>query len=363
MRGKGWKKFDWIMMITVLFLVGIGLISLYSASLKEGDFIHFKKQLIFLGIGVFLCWIMSLGDYRIFKTNPFFLLAFYFFSLFLLGGLFFFAPEIRGTKSWYKIGPFSFDPIELTKLILIILLAKYFSMRHVEMYRIKHILISGVYILLPILLIFFQPNIGAVIILGAIWLGILVVSGIKLRHFFLLMIIFLLVLSLLWSFFLKDYQKIRIISFLFPQREPLGAGWHQRQAKIATGSGGFWGKGIGKGTQVQYGFLPEVQTDFIFAGIAEELGVLGTGILFLLFSVLLWRILKIAFLAKDNFPRLFSVGFAISLMSQFFVNVGMNIGLLPIIGIPLPFVSYGGSALIMNFVGLGILQSIYRRNR
>jgi rod shape determining protein RodA len=145
--------------------------------------------------------------------------------------------------------------------------------------------------------------------------------------------------------------------------EPLGAGWHQRQAKIAIGSGGFLGKGIGEGTQVRYGFLPEPQTDFIFAGIAEETGILGSGFLFLLFSFLIWRIIKVALLARDNFARFFGVGLAISLMSQVFINIGMNLGLLPIIGIPLPLVSYGGSALIFNFIGLGILQSIFRQAR
>lgn len=362
-RKSQWRKIDWIIIFSALLLVGIGLLSLYSTSLARNDFLNFQKQLIFLAIALFLFILFSFFDYRVFKTNPYLILILYLLSIFFLLGLFFWAPEIRGTKSWYKIGYFSFDPIEFTKLILIILLAKYFSSRHIEMYRLSHIIISGAYVLLPTFLVFFQPNLGSGLVLIAIWLGILVVSGIKLRHFLIISFIFILFLSLSWLYLLKDYQKTRIVSFLLPQKEPLGAGWSQRQAKITIGSGGIGGRGIAKGSQVQYGFLPESQTDFIFAAIAEETGFLGAGFLFLLFSVLLWRIIRIGLLARENFPRLFSAGFAISLMTQIFINIGMNIGLVPIIGLPLPFVSYGGSNLIMNMIGLGILESIYRINR
>jgi len=157
---------------------------------------------------------------------------------------------------------------------------------------------------------------------------------------------------------MKDYQKERIISFIQPQLEPLGMGWSQQQAKIAIGSAGLFGQGIGKGSQTQYGFLPEPQTDFIFAAIAEETGLIGVSVLLFLFLILVWRILKIAFLSQSNFPRLFAAGFAILLVCQIFIHIGMNLGILPIIGIPLPLVSYGGSNLIVTFIGLGILQSL-----
>lgn len=356
-------KVDWIMVATALLLAGIGLFSLYSSSLARGDFFNFKKQLAFLAVGLFLFILFAFFDYRIFKTNPYLILSLYFLSLLFLAGLFLFAPEIRGTKSWYKIGSFSLDPIEFTKIVLIILLAKYFSMRHVEMYRMRHILISGLYIFLPAVLIFRQPDLGSAAILIILWLGILIISGIKLRHFMVLGLVFLLFLIASWGFLLKDYQRARITSFVFPQTEPLGAGWSQRQAKIAIGSGGFWGQERGEQTQTRYGFLTEPQTDFIFAAIAEKIGFLGLLLIFLPFSLLLWRVIKIALLAKDNFPRLFAAGVAISLFSEIFINIGMNLGILPIIGISLPFVSYGGSALIMNFVGLGILQSISSRCR
>ena len=230
-------------------------------------------------------------------------------------------------------------------------------MRHIEMYRIRHILLSGAYILLPIVLIFPQPDLGQVLILIALWIGVLLISGIKLRHFLILVLCFLLISILSWSFLLRDYQKERVLSFLFPY-DPLGVSWSQNQAKIAVGSGGVFGQGLGSGSQTQYGFLPEPQTDFIFSAIAEETGLLGVSVLLFLFSILFWRIMKIAIDSQTNFPRLFASGLTIILVSQTFIHIGMNLGLLPIIGIPLPLISYGGSNLIATFIGLGILQSI-----
>ncbi len=352
------KKLDWILIISATLLVAIGLLSIYSSSLGKGDFSNFEKQIIFFGIGVFLMFFLSLLDWRNLREDPYLILILYLICLFGLLGLFFFAPEIRGVKSWYKLGPVSIDPIEFTKIILIILLAKYFSKRHIEMYRARHILLSGVYILLPVILIFFQPDLGSVLILLLFWLGILIVSGIKLRHFLVLCLCGLIILCLSWSFLLKPYQKERVLSFVAPQLEPLGMSWTQNQSKIAIGSGGVFGQGIGKGSQTQYGFLPESQTDFIFASIAEETGLIGILVLFLLFAILIWRIMKIAILTASNFCRLFASGFTILLISSIFIHIGMNIGILPIIGISLPLISYGGSNLICIFIGLGILMSI-----
>jgi len=226
------------------------------------------------------------------------------------------------------------------------------------MYRLKHILLSGFYALVPVALIFIQPNLGSSLILVFLWVGILAISGIKLRHFLILVLCGLLVLVFSWFFLLKDYQKGRIISFFAPQVDPLGLSWNQSQAKIAIGSGGIFGQGFGKGSQLRYGFLPEPHTDFIFSAIAEEYGLAGILALFSLFLLLIWRIMKIALLAQSNFPRLFATGLAIVIFSQIFINIGMNLGVLPVIGIALPFVSYGGSGLIAMCMGLGILQSI-----
>jgi len=352
------KKLDWILIISVLLLVGIGLLSIYSSSLGKGDFFNFKKQIIFFGIGIFLMFLLSFSDWRALRENPYLILGLYLLCLVALTGLFFFAPEIRGVRAWYRFGPISLDPIEFTKIALIILLAKYFSMRHIEMYRMRHILLSGVYVFLPALLIFFQPDLGSILILITLWITILIISGIKIGHFLILCLCGLLIFISGWLFFLKDYQKERLISFVAPQIEPLGVGWSQAQSKIAIGSGGIFGQGLGKGSQTQYGFLPEPRTDFIFSAIAEEFGLVGVSLLLFLFSIFIWRIIKIAFISQTNFPRLFASGLAILLVSQIFIHIGMNLGILPIIGIPLPLISYGGSSLIATFIGLGILQSI-----
>jgi len=351
------KQLDWILIISAFLLVKIGLLSIYSSSLGREDFFNLKKQIVFFGIGIFLMFLFSFFDWRIFRENTYLILILYLFCLLSLIGLFFFAPEIRGVQKWYKLGPVSIDPIEFAKIILIILLAKYFSMRHIEMYQVKHILLSGFYVFLPVSLIFFQPDLGSIMILVALWIGILIVSGIKLRHFLILSLCGLLIFSFAWVFLMKDYQKERIVSFIFPA-DPLGAGWSQNQARIAIGSGGIFGQGPFRGSQTQYGFLPEPQTDFIFSAIAEETGLVGVSILLLLFLVLIWRIFKIAVNSQSNFPRLFSIGLIIILISQIFIHIGMNIGILPIIGISLPLISYGGSSLIVTFIGLGILQSI-----
>jgi rod shape determining protein RodA len=267
---------------------------------------------------------------------------------------------IRGTRGWYKVGILSLDPIEPMKIVLVVLLAKYFSMRHVEMYKFRNIIFSGLYVLLPAMLIFIKPDMGGTMVILLIWLGILLVSGIKINHFLILALCFILVAGVAWGFLLKDYQKQRITSFLFPY-DYLGASWSQNQTKISIGSGQILGEGLAKGSQVQYGFLPEPHTDFIFSVISEEWGMVGVLVLFFTYGFLVWRVLKIAIESQSNFPRLFASGFAIILIAQFFINIGMNLSMLPVVGIYLPFISYGGSGLIGNFVSLGILQSIKTR--
>ncbi len=351
------KRLDWILIGSVVFLTLLGLVSIYSSSFRNSDFLNFKKQIIFFGIGFCLMLGMSFFDYRVLKNNSSLILILYSLCLFLLVGVFFLAPTIRGIKGWYKIGGVSFDPVVPTEIILIILFAKYFSMRHVEMYKFRHIFFSGIYVIIPSVLIFLQPDLGPVIILIMIWLGILIISGIKTRHLLILILCSILILGLSWQFFLKDYQKQRIISFIVPY-DPLGISWSQNQAEVAIGSSSLFGKGLKHGSQTQYGFLPEPQTDFIFAALTEETGLIGIGFLLSLFGLFLWRIVKIAQSSQSNFSRIFSLGVAIFIFSQFFVNIGMNLGLLPIIGISLPFVSYGGSNLIFTYIAVGILQSM-----
>lgn len=351
------KKLDWILTACVVFLGLMGLASIYSSSFLREDFLNFRKQVTFLTIGFFFMVGTSFIDWRIFKDHSFLVLIIYILALSSLLFLLFVAPLTKGVKGWYKIGFISLDPVELMKIILIILLAKYFSFHHPEIYSIKPILVSGLYVLFPFILVFLQPDFGSGLILILIWLGILVVSGIKKRHLLILGLIFLVFLILSWNMFLRPYQKERIISFLFPEVGSLDAGWSQKQSKIAIGSGGLTGKGWRRGSQVQFGFLSLPQTDFIFAALAEEFGLLGICVLFFLFSIACLRIIKICYESETNFPRLFSLGFLILLASQLFVHAGMNLGILPVIGISLPFVSYGGSGLLFNFIGLGILQS------
>jgi len=355
------KKLDWGLIVPAVLLVCFGLVALYSVAIAKNDFGNFGKQIIFFVVGFLLMVAVSFFDYRILRNNSYLILVLYGICLLLLAGLHFFAPITRGTRGWYKIGVLSLDPIELMKIVLVILLAKYFSMRHVEMYKIRNIIFSGIYVLLPAFLVFIKPDLGGVMVLVAIWLGILLVSGIKIKHFVILSLCFLLVAGFAWGFLLKDYQKERVTSFLIPQ-DYLGASWSQNQTKISIGSGQIFGQGLAKGSQVQYGFLPEPHTDFIFSVIAEEWGMVGVLVLFLVYGYLTWRVLKIAIKSESNFPRLFASGFAIILIAQFFINIGMNLSFLPVVGIYLPFISYGGSGLIGNFIGLGILQSMKMRS-
>ncbi len=354
------KKLDWGLTIPAFLLVCFGLAAIYSTCVAKNNFSNFEKQIIFFAFGFLVMIAVSFFDYRILRNNSYLILILYGICLFLLAGLHFFAPVIRGTRGWYKVGLLSLDPIEPTKIVLVVLLAKYFSMRHVEMYKFRHIIFSGLYVLPLAIFVFIKPDLGGTMVLLLIWLGILLISGIKIKHFLILSICFVLVAGFSWHFLLKDYQKQRITAFLFPY-DYLGASWSQNQTKISIGSGQIFGQGLAKGSQVQYGFLPEPHTDFIFSVIAEEWGMIGVLALFIIYGFLVWRVLKIAIESKSNFPRLFASGFAIILTVQFFINIGMNLSLLPVVGIYLPFISYGGSGLIGNFISLGILQSIKTR--
>lgn len=352
------RNLDWILLGSVIFLTVFGLISLASSGFGKDDFSGFQKQAIFFVFSLILMFLFAFLDWRLLKNNPYLIIALYVLGVLGLLGLFFFAPETRGTRGWYRFAGLSFDPVELMKLVLVILMAKYLSLRHIALYNLREIVLSGAYFGLPVALIFLQPNLGSAFVLIALWVSVVLVSGIKIRHFLVILTAAVLIFSLGWTVVLKDYQKARILSFVEPELDPLGIGWSQQQAKVAVGNGGMFGKGFGSGTQTQYGFLSEPQTDFIFAAIAEEFGFAGVLGLFLLYFTLIFRVIRLAINAESNFPRLFSVGFASLIVFQVFVNVGMNLGLLPIIGLPLPLVSYGGSSLIFSYIGLGILQSI-----
>ncbi len=354
------KKTDWFLTGVVLLLSGVGLLTIYKIGSPE-SFIFFKRQLIFLGFGLLLMFLISFSDYRIFKNHSSVLIALYLVSLFALG-LVLFSPEIRGSSSWFKIGSLSIEPIEFAKIVIILLLAKFFSLRHIELYRIRHMVASGIYISLPAAMVLLQPDFGSVLVLGGIWLGIVFLAGIGLRHFIILMLLGLIFFGISWFGILEEYQKERVLNFLNPEQDPYGGGYHISQSLIAVGSGGILGRAPGASTQAGLKFLPDKHTDFIFATFAEQRGVVGVLFLLILFGVLFWRIIKIALLSSNNFSRLFASGIAVMIFIQLIINIGMNIGILPITGLTLPFVSYGGSSLVSTFIGMGILQSIKIRS-
>jgi rod shape determining protein RodA len=265
-----------------------------------------------------------------------------------------------GAQSRFNLGFFSLQPADPAKLVLIIVLAKYFSKRHELIGDFKHIIISGLYTLVFFGLVFIQPDFGSAIILFFIWFGMVIVSGIRLKHLAIVFLLGALAFGGMWQFAFQDYQKARIMTFLDPLSDIQGSGYNAYQSTIAVGSGQLLGKGIGYGTQSKLQFLPEYETDFIFAAFAEEWGLFGVVMLFALFGLVIWRLLHHAINAATNFERLFATGVAILLVSHFFVHIGMNIGLLPVTGTTVPFLSYGGTHLMTEFLGVGIVMAMSR---
>ena len=353
---------DWVLFLCIVAVVLLGIITIKPFGSGEDGY-FFSRQIIwlFLGLGVFFTSLAI--DWNFLKTNGIFLFFLYLFLLALLFMLFLTAPSIRGAASWFRIYSLSVEPVELMKVALVLLFAKYFSKRHVEIARFFHILVSGTYVALPIALVLLQPDFGSAMVLGALWLGMALAGGIKIKHLFLLFFLGILAFAILWIFIFAQYQKDRVISFLYPQNDVRGTGYHALQSMIAVGSGGIFGKGIGYGTQSRLEFLPENETDFIFASFAEEWGFIGVIILFFFFSVILWRILRAGIYAESNFEKLYAAGLAVLLFFQSLIHIGMNIGILPITGLGFPFLSYGGSSMLSLFLAVGILQSFYIRKK
>ena len=317
------------------------------------------KQVIMAGIGLAAMIIFSFFNYRYLKNYSFPVIISYIIGVGLLI-LTFYSRSIRGINAWIILGNFTFEPAELMKLILIILMAKYFSQRHIHINQTKHIIISGIYFVVPALIIIAHPDLGSAVIFSLIWLGMLIASGINKKHLFLLVILGLLVFSILWLFVLKSYQKDRLVSFLNPYSDPKGSGYNLIQSKVAIGSGYIFGNGLGRGSQTNLGFLPEPRNDFVFAATIEQFGIVGAGLIFGAILFIVFRILSIGERASNNFGRLFSIGLAIFIFSHAFIGAAVNVGLMPVTGIPFPFLSYGGSNIISTMIGLGILQSIKR---
>ena len=352
---------DWLLIGVVLVLVQIGLIAVWSFSPPLSHV--FEKQILWVVVGLAAFLGFSLLDYRVFRNHGLFLVALYAIVVCVLGGLLVAGPVTRGVRAWLNVGGAGIQPVEVAKLVLVLVLAKYFSRRHIEISRIRHLIISGLYVGFAAILVLKQPDLGSALILGAIWLAVVFFSGIQLRHLAIFFLLTLVLSGIAWTSLLLPYQKARITGFLDPYRDPRGTGYNTIQAMIAAGSGKIWGKGIGYGTQSHLNFLPEAETDFIFAAFTEETGFIGAILLLGLFGVFFWRITRTGIQAEDNFSKLYVLGFLASVFSAFFIHIAINLGLLPVTGIGLPLISYGGSSLITTLAGLGILQSIHINSR
>jgi len=355
-------KIDKTLFIAAIALILVGLIIIFSTSYSSTgtDFFNFKKQLVFSGIGIALMLVASFFDYRALKNYTGIL---YVFACFILVAVLYSGSLIRGTSSWFSFGFFNFQPAEFVKIIAIIILAKYLSQPANLSGDLKKIIVSGIYLSLPVLLIIFQPDFGSALVIIFVWFAMLFITGINKKYLALILILGLLFSALSWSYFLKDYQKDRIITFVNPQSDPRGAGYNVIQSIIAVGSGEIWGKGLGRGSQSQLNFLPEKHTDFIFAVVAEEMGFIGILLVLGFFGIIFYRFFYIIKESQDNFGKLLVLGTAFMLMFHIVVNAGMNMGIMPVTGIPLPFVSYGGSSLISMLIMLGLTQSVYIKGR
>lgn len=340
---------DWPIILISTLLVSFGILVIYSSSKELSIF-----QLLFALIGVILFFLVSQFDYRIFKNIRFPLLFLILIMLIIVEIL---GIETRGSVRWIPLGVFNIQPSEFAKPVLIIFLASFWSDK-ISSWR--NIVKSFLWAAPLIFLVFKQPDLGSAMTLVSIWLGLLLVSGISIRKILSLSLLILFLTPLSWNF-LQDYQKERVIGFLTPGIDPLGRGYNLIQSTIAVGSGQIFGRGLGRGTQSRLQFLPEFRTDFIFASISEEMGFVGSMLIILLYFLLLSYCLIKVNKVTDRFG-FFIIFATVSMFTfQIFVNIGMNMGLLPITGITLPLISYGGSSLISTFICLGLIASVLKR--
>ncbi len=356
---KRFAHIDWTLFLATLPLLGAGLITMSSFTGADN---YFTRQLVWIIVSLVVFFVLSSLDLRFLKNTEILSLGFAATCGVLL--LLFVAGTVsKGAQSWFRLGFFSIQPSDPAKLMLILLLSKYFSRRHIEIANIRHIIVSGLYAFILFFLILMQPDFGSAVIIFFIWLGMVLVSGISKKHLGTVFIIGVVSFAGLWNFAFANYQKDRVMNFLNPLADIRGSGYNAYQSTITVGSGQVFGKGIGYGTQSRLHFLPEYQTDFIFAAFSEEWGFVGSSLILLLFSIIIYRILKNALRGAGNFEILYGSGVAIFFMSHFFINVGMNMGVLPVTGITVPFLSYGGSHLIIEFAALGILMSMRKYAR
>jgi len=352
--------FDWTLLGVALAIASIGIFNLYSATatMEMSGTPLYLKQLFWLLLGLTVMVTIAFIEYRFYSDFAYLI---YFVALFLLIIVLGYGIITSGAQRWLKIGPFSFQPSEFVKISLILALAKFFHLPSERKdYSLKHLPLPFLLLFLPMALILKQPDLGTAIILLLVFFSILIFVKIRWSSLLTIGLTGAAAVPLLWGF-LKEYQKRRILTFFNPELDPLGAGYHLIQSKIAIGSGGIMGKGFMKGTQCKLGFLPEQQTDFIFSALGEEWGLVGSLFVIGLYFVLIFWGLRIAVQAKDRFGAILAFGVVAMLFWHVFINIGMVLGIMPVVGIPLPLLSYGGSFMISTLIGIGLLLSVSMR--
>ena len=354
----GWfSGVDTTLLIAVVVVGCIAALNLYG--IGGADHTLFRRQVVLSFVGIIIMIAVSLANYRYLKDNSISVLAFYGFSLVLLASTLLFS-EIRNIRAWISFGGQQFEPSEIMKLGLVILLAKYFSQRHVHIKQFRHIFVSGLYAGAPALVVLRQPDLGSAVILVIVWVVMLLCVGVRMRHFFLIVVTGLVGAYIAWIWALAPYQKDRILAFVNPYSDPTGYGYHIIQSQVAIGSGGLWGRGLGHGSQATLGFLPEPYNDFAFAALTEQFGLVGSSVFIGLMGLIVWRVLRIGQESGNNFARLLCIGVATVIGAHVVISISVNTGLLPITGIPLSLLSYGGSHLLSIMIGLGFVQSVHR---
>lgn len=356
------QRIDWTLFTAALTLTSVGLIAIYGISISQTppDLFLFQKQFATFLIGFMVAMAFALLDYRHLKSYG---LLVYLLGALLIFGVLFFGVIVNGTKGWYRIGALSFQPVEVAKMALVVYLAAYFTRKCHERLTWKafgtSFLATGFYAGLVML----QPDFGSAMVLFLIWGIMSAFAGLPKKAWIILPLVLTICAATVWTVGLKPYQKARIESFMNPELDPLGSGYNAIQARIAIGSGGWLGKGIGEGSQARLRFLPAAATDFIFAVVGEELGLVGVLVILGLFVILLYRFVRLGQESGDDFATLLLIGLGGIFLVHVFVNAGMNLGVMPITGIPMPFLSAAASYLLVAFISLGIAQSVATRRR
>lgn len=352
------RQFDWILLFCLFALTGVGVLMIYSATYQTVRADLYVRQLQWFALAMVIFFILLQIDYHILVDLA---LPLYLFSLALLVAVLFFGKRISGAKSWFALGYFHFQPSEIAKIASIVLLARYLSDESRSSLTLKDLGMAGVIMGIPMILIILQPDMGTTITFLPPLILLLFLAGMRFRWILLTTIGGIATLPVFWLF-LKPYQKARILTFIDPTMDPLGSGYQIIQSKIAIGSGRILGKGLfSKATQAYLDFIPEKQTDFVFSILAEDFGLIGVIVVLGLYFLLIARMLNSAGQSRDRVGTFIVMGFVAVFFFHVFVNIGMIIGLMPITGLPLPLMSYGGSSLLSTIVGLAIVSNIYMR--